>query len=258
MTSTRSLCIALTSIALLTGAASAGSAGGGGRELLVAAAVSLREPLVAISRNFEAGHPGARVLTTFGASSALAAQVKVGAPIDVFVSANRSIVDDLVEGGQVDAATRFPLARNRLVVLVAMDARAPIAGPEDLLAPEIRALAIPEPAVPLGGYAREWLLRRGLLAALEARIVPTQHARAALAAVESGDADVAIVYATDARIARGSRVAWEIPDAEQPDIAYEAARVTDTRQPDLALQFLAYLRSDAGLATLAAAGFATP
>lgn len=254
-----SLCIAaLTSIALLAWAAAADSAGGEERELLVAAAVSLRDPLVAIAAGFEAEHSGTRVFTTFGASSVMAAQVRAGAPIDVFISANRRIVDDLVAREQVDAATRFTLVRNRLVPLVAMDAKGRVTGPEDLLGPEIRSVAIPEPAVPLGGYAREWLQGRGLLAALDARIIPTQHARATLAAVESGDADVAIVYATDAQIARGSRIAWEIPDTEQPDIAYEAARVTDARHPDLAAEFLTYLRGDAGLTTLRSAGFALP
>ncbi|MBW2317020.1 MAG: molybdate ABC transporter substrate-binding protein [Deltaproteobacteria bacterium] len=258
MTSTRSLSIVLTSIALLAWAAPAGSAGGEDRELLVAAAVSLRDPLVAIARGFEAANRDARVFTTFGASSVMAAQLRVGAPVDVFISANRRIVDDLAARAQIDTATRFALVRNRLVPLVAMEVKGSIVGPEDLLGPEIRSLAVPEPAVPLGAYVREWLHSQGLLAAVDARIIPTQHARATLAAVESGDVDVAIVYATDARIARQSRAAWVIPDSEQPDIAYEAARVTDTRHPELAAEFLAYLRGDASLATLRAAGFALP
>ena len=59
-------------------------------ELVAAGAVSLREPLTAIAREFESRHSPTRVLLTFGASSTLAAQVRAGAPVDVFVSADPS------------------------------------------------------------------------------------------------------------------------------------------------------------------------
>ena len=60
----------------------------GAEELLVAAAVSLREPLAAIARRFEAEHPGARVQLALGASSTLAAQARAGAAFDAFIAAD--------------------------------------------------------------------------------------------------------------------------------------------------------------------------
>jgi len=74
-----------------------------------------------------------------------------------------------------------------------------IRSPADLK--RARRIALAEPkSVPAGIYARKYLEQTGLWAELQNRIVPTENVRGALAAVASGDADVAIVYKTDAAI----------------------------------------------------------
>jgi molybdate transport system substrate-binding protein len=97
--------------------------------------------------------------------------------------------------------------------------------------------------------------RRGLLEQLAPRLIPTEHARATLAAVDHGQADVAIVYATDARLARSARIAFEVPDAEQPRIVYAAARVRDSTRRRQAGDFLAFLTGQATRDALRTAGF---
>jgi molybdate transport system substrate-binding protein len=94
-----------------------------------------------------------------------------------------------------------------------------------------------------------------MLARLEPRIVRTEHARATLAAVDLGHADAAIVYATDARLARSARVAFEIPEAEQPRIVYVAARIAGGEQ---AGRFLAFLGGPEARSALRTAGFGPP
>jgi len=228
-------------------------------ELLVAAAISLQAPLSEAARRYEGLHPDTTLSLTFGASNALAAQVRAGAPIDVLASAAEPIVDSLVASGAVVASSRSTLVRNRLVVVVPVgEPSAAIERPRDLLAPDVGKIAIPIAAVPLGGYAREWLQGRGLLDALAARIVPTPHARATLVAVENHHVDAAIVYVTDARLARGARIAFAIPDAEQPAIRYSAVAVTGSREPALATDFLAFLRSEDGAGPFVDAGFSLP
>jgi len=230
-----------------------------GAELLVAGAVSLQAPLSEAARLYESRHPDTSVSLTFGASNALAAQLRAGAPIDVLASAAEPIVDSLAASGAVDASSRFTLVRNRLVVVVPVSAASDaIEEPQDLLSPTVTKLAIPIAAVPLGGYARAWLRAHALLDALSARIVPTPHARATLAAVENRHVDAAIVYATDARLASGARIAFEIPDAEQPAIRYVAAAASGSRAPALSADFLAFLRSEPGVQPFVEAGFALP
>lgn len=225
-------------------------------ELNVAAASSLREPLTGIARQCERLHSGLHVRLSFGASSVLAMQARAGAPIDVLVSADARIADDLGRAGLV--AARRGVARNRLVVIASREAAPRIATPADLVAPDVRRIAIPQHAVPVGRYAREWLARHGLLEAVNARTVQTEHARATLVAVDQGHADAAIVYASDARLARSARVAFEIPSDEQPHIEYVAVTLADASAPALAETFLAFLGGPASREILAAAGFAAP
>jgi molybdate transport system substrate-binding protein len=227
-------------------------------ELLVAAAVSLREPIGRIAQRFESAHPGTRVQLALGATNALAAQARAGAPIDVLVAADAASLDALAATGLLRPASRATIAGNRLVVIAAADFEAPLARAADLARPELRRLALAGPGVPVGDYARAWLARHALLEALGPRIVPTEHARATLAAVESGDADAAVVYATDARMARAARVAFVVPEAEQPRIVYEAAALARARDPALAEAFVAALRGLEARRELEAAGFLAP
>jgi molybdate transport system substrate-binding protein len=55
------------------------------------------------------------------------------------------------------------------------------------------------------------------------RVVSFPDVRAALAAVESGVVDAGVVYRTDARIAHHAQVAFEVPEADAPHIAYVVA-----------------------------------
>jgi molybdate transport system substrate-binding protein len=232
-------------------------------ELIVASAISLQAPLTELGRRFEARHPDTRIRFSFGASSAMAAQVRAGAPIDVLVSAADGIVTALAAEGIVDGESRRAVAGNQLVVIVAdtflaaTDGRG-IDGPRDLLAPEVGRIAIPAAAVPVGDYARRWLRDQGLLDALAARIVPTQHARATLAAVDGGHVDAGIVYVTDARLAKSARVAFEIAAADQPDIRYSAVVVSNSHDPTRAADLIASLTNVEAARVFLAAGFTAP
>ena len=181
-----------------------------------------------------------------------------GAPIDVFSAADEESIDALAAAGLLRAGSRTydrrqSAGRDRLG-----GAEGSARSAADLARPEVRRIALPERAVPVGHYAREWLTRKGLLEKLEPRIVSTEHARATLAAVDAGNADAGIVYATDARVASSARVAFTPPEAEQPRIVYVAAVLASARAPALAGSFLAALSEPAARRDLAAAGFPPP
>ena len=72
--------------------------------------------------------------------------------------------------------------------------------------------------------------------------MPSVNVRAALASVETGAADAAIVYRTDILVARRATVAWIVPLGDGPRILYPAAIVRATRVPDAARRFLNFLR----------------
>jgi molybdate transport system substrate-binding protein len=241
-------------VTLVVGACAMACSRETGGPLRVAAAASLREPVSLLATRFADARPGLRVETSFGASSELAAQLRAGAPVDVVLCADEEIPRALEAEGL--ATSLRPFASNRLVVLASPEVVAQVRQPGDLAGPAVKRIALPAPAVPAGHYAREWLARHGLAEAVGARAVQTENVRAALAAVDDGHADAAIVYATDARVAHSAKLAFEIPDAEQPRIVYVGLVARDSHQRESARDFLDFLVGPAGVGVLREAGFA--
>ena len=245
--------LAGAALALGSGVAPAAPA----EELAVSAAASLRGVLGEIGQTFESAHPGVNVALSFGASNVLARQIEAGANADVFLAADEATVASLAAAGLVRPGTRVHIASNRLVVIQAEDLTPPLLAPDDLGRPGLRRIALAAAQVPAGKYAREWLVRRGLLEVVSGRLLDVDDVRATLAAVDSGSADAGIVYATDARVAKSARVAFAVPDDEQPRIAYVAAGIAGRPEAGnrLADAFLRHLLTRESKATLRAAGF---
>jgi molybdate transport system substrate-binding protein len=230
----------------------AASTAGAGEGVVVFAAASLADALREIAAAFEA-RTGHRVVLGFGGSNDLARQIRAGAPAQVFVSASAERMDELERAGLVVAGHRVDLLSNRLVVVIPSAAAAGPVKAEDLASVGRIALGDPE-AVPAGIYARQWLARRGLWERVRERVVPTLDVRAALAAVESGNADAGVVYRTDAAVSRRVRVVLEVPEAEAPRIVYPAALLATARGPG-ARAFYEQLRSAAARAVFERLGF---
>lgn len=228
----------------------------GDAPLRVGAAASLREAAEQIAARFGEASRGAKVELSFGASSELAAQLRAGAPLDVLLSADEQIPRALEAEGLAAGLRAF--ATNRLVLIAGAEVAPKLTQPADLAGSALARIALPAPAVPVGHYAREWLARHGLAESVEGRVVQTENVRATLAAVEAGNADAAIVYLTDARSAKSARVAFEIPDAEQPQIVYMAVVASHTQQPEAAERFLDFLAGEQATDILREAGFGLP
>lgn len=221
--------------------------------LTVFAAASLTDALEEIGAAWEKAG-GGKVVLNLGASSTLARQIQEGAPADLFLSADEAKMDALEKKGLILKGTRRSVLSNTLVIAVPADSTTKIAAPKDLTA--VRALSLAEPAsVPAGIYARQYLTRLGLWEKLAGRVVPTENVRAALAAVESGNVDAAIVYKTDAGISKKVKIAYEVPRAENPKISYPFAVVADSERKGAAKRFLAYLESEPALAVFRKYGF---
>src|SRR4029079_2074561 len=168
--------------------------------LTVSAAVSLTNALDAISAAY-AGAGGGLVRFNFAGSNVLARQLVNGAPADLFISADEAQMDVAAGAGAIDGSTRVDLLANRLSVIVRPEQR-DLHEIRGLLQPGVRRVAIGDPtAVPAGVYARQYLQAVDLWEAIQSRLVPVGNVRAAVAAVENGSADAAIVYETDAAAA---------------------------------------------------------
>ena len=210
-------------------------------ELLVFAAASLADVLGEIQGEFEE-REGVRVVVSYGGSQMLAQQIASGGPADVFISAGSFPVEFLAERGLLE--TRSELLTTSLVVAVRAGDGPQIDAIDQLNTTLVRRIAVANPRLaPAGHYARESLTRLGLWDAVEPKLVFGPDVRATLAYVESGNADVALVYATDARASRSVRVLDIVPPDSYQPVTYEAAVVAGTARQATAMSFVSHLHS---------------
>lgn len=224
-------------------------------DLNVFAAASLSDALKELAPAYEA-KSGDKQRFNLGASSTLARQIKEGAPADVFFSADEAKMDDLAKAGLIAPDTRVTLLSNTLVIVTSAENGAKITTPADLATDAVKLFALAEPqSVPAGIYAREYLQRIGLWDKVGGKIVPTENVRAALTVIEIGNADAAIVYRTDALISKKVRIAYVVPAADGPKIAYPLAVTKESKNADAARKFAAFLASPAARAVFEKYGF---
>jgi molybdate transport system substrate-binding protein len=189
---------------------------------LVFAAASTADALQAHAKEFEAA-TGCTLRFSFASSQDLARQLKLGAPAQLFLSADPALVDDLVREGLVSADDTSPWMKNQLVIIVpqgapAIDSAAQLA--------EVPHVALGDPdRVPAGRYARAWLQGQGAWTRVQPRVVPALDVRGALAMVESARAGAGIVYRSDAAHDPRVRITLEIPVDPSAPIVYRAGEL---------------------------------
>jgi molybdate transport system substrate-binding protein len=189
---------------------------------------------------------------SFGASSALAAQITQGAPADVFASANTTIPDQLFAKGLVQKPLVF--TRNRLVLVVPTSNPAGIHSLYDLQKSGIK-LVIAAPAVPVGSYTLQVLKQMGLTSVLANVVSRESDVRSVLSKVALGEADAGFVYSTDAMTVPGKVNILKVPAWAQPKVTYELAVVSASTNKTAAQRFINEVLSKAGQAKMLAAGF---
>jgi molybdate transport system substrate-binding protein len=213
-------------------APSAGQEGG----VTVFAASSMRELLTGIGADFEA-RTGHEVRLQFEASSTLARQIQEGAPADVLVTAAPEWLDE------IRTLARYDWLSNTLVVVVPGDA-----DPENLDLKKVSSLAMASEQVPAGKYGRAALA--SLKIAPPGRTIHGASVRDVLGKVSQGGAEAGIVYATDAAIDPGVKIAFTFPADSHPKILYSVGVLSERGRA-----FADALREPAALKAAARQGF---
>ncbi len=221
----------------------------------MSAATSLSEAIDAVAVAHEQ-RSGTRVLVNIGGSDLLATQLIEGAPVDVFLSADAQQMDRAQEAGRIRPDRRVDLLSNQLVVVVPSDRVGTVMTVADLASEAIRRIALGDPeTVPAGVYARRYLEAAGIWSVVESKVVPTRNVRAALAAVESGTADAAVVYRTDAATSSAVVVAYPVPRDAGPSIVYPAAVANGAPNEAAAIRVLEFLQGPEARRLFEDAGF---
>ncbi len=236
-------------LALLTAAAQAAT------PITVSAAASLKDALTEIQKVYAKAQPDVVVTYNFAGSGALQQQIENGAPVDVFISAAPKQMDALEKRELLLAGTRRNLLTNTLVLIAPKNSTV-IQGFADLTKADVRHIALGDPrSVPAGTYAAETLVALKLSAAVESKLVRMLDVRQVLTSVETGDAQAGFVYRTEALLSEKIRVAATAAAEQHAPIIYPIAVIKDTKHPDAARAFVAFLSSEAAKTVFAKFGF---
>lgn len=220
---------------------------------MVFAASSLADAFADLAQTFEDSHPGTRIELSVGGSSALREQILDGAPADVFAAADQGIMAEVVEGGHTtDPPVVF--ATNTLTIAVPAGNPGRIDRLEDFARTEL-VTGICAPGVPCGQFADQVFTQAGIEPSIDTF---EPNVGSLLAKVEAGELDGGIVYTTDIRRA-GDRVEEvTLPDSVEVVAAYPITALRSGLSGGAAQEFVAFILSPEGEATLAAHGFSPP
>ena len=213
-------------------------------QLTVYAAASLTNVFPAIDKNEK---------YSFGGSNALAAQIKQGAPADVFASANMTLPTQLFQQGFCSKPKVF--TRNTLVIVVPKSNPAHIRNIYNLTRSGVK-IDIAASGVPVGTYTLQILKNMNLSSAVLKNVVSQEtDVREVLAKVALGEADAGFVYSTDAKTVPGKVKVIKIPAWAQPKVQYGICIVSSSSQKTAANAFIKRVMSKAGQKKLHRFGF---
>jgi len=227
------------------------------RTITAFAAASLKNALDDVNAAFTK-NTGIKVVASYAATSALMKQIENGAPADVFASADLDWMEYGARNKLTRPDTRIDLLSNRLVLIAPKDSKlgnvaiapgfdlAKLAGNGRIVTGDVRA-------VPVGRYAKAALEKLGAWDAAAPKFAMTENVRAALTLVARGEAQLGIVYATDAKAEPNVKVVGVFPETSHPPIIYPVA-LTMSAKADAA-QYLAFLQSQTAKAVFEGYGF---
>jgi molybdate transport system substrate-binding protein len=231
--------------------------------LTIYGAASLKGVLDEVRTTYETANPGTKLTISTDSSAALETQIEQGAPADVFLSADTTNPEKLVEKGLTSGAA-VAFARNKLTIIVPAASPARIKTPVDLATAGVKVIAA-EDAVPITKYADRLVANLAkqpgypadFAAKYTANIASKEdNVKAVVAKIELGEGDAGIVYVTDAR-ASTKVTTIGVPDAANVPATYAGVVLKSSRRA-AAEAFLTWLAGPDGQAILSSDGFLPP
>lgn len=225
-------------------------------QVQVAVAANFSAPMPAIAEGFEQA-TGHRLVAAYGATGQFYAQIKNGAPFEVFLAADDSTPARLESEGESVIGSRFTYAIGALVLWSAqvgyVDAQGAV-----LKANQFQHLAIANPkTAPYGLAASQVLAKLGLSQALAPKLVEGQNIAQTIQFVASGNAELGFVALSqvykDGRLISGS--AWRVPAELHAPIRQDALILNKGQNNPAATALLDYLRSEAAATVLRSYGY---
>jgi molybdate transport system substrate-binding protein len=230
-------------------------------ELAVAAASALNFAMKEVTAKFEAAS-GAKVNLSFGSSGNLYSQIRNDAPFDLYFSSDMGYPKKLEEAGLTAPGTLYRYAVGRLVLWVPKTSPIHVEKGADVLRNSgIGKVSIANPKhAPFGRLAVSAMHHFQIYEVVKDKLVMAENVLQAAKFVESGAADVGII-ALSLALAPTMKTEgryWEVPSEAHPVLEQGAVILKQSKNQDLAKQFLEFLKGPEGLEIMRRYGFTLP
>ena len=225
-------------------------------EVSVAVAANFATPMQKIAQAF-AQDTGHKATLSVGATGKFYAQIRQGAPFQVFLSADDETPLRLEKEGHTVAGSRFTYAIGRLV-LWSPDAQLIDGRPEVLQKGGFAHLAIANPKLaPYGAAAVQTLDKLGLGTALQPKLVQGENIAQTYQFIATGNAQLGFVALSQVMVdgQMGAGSFWLVPPSMHEAIRQDAALLSPGKDSRAAQALLQYLRGDKARAIIRASGY---
>jgi molybdate transport system substrate-binding protein len=230
-------------------------------EIKIAAASDLTFAFKDVAAQFEK-QTGNSIKLAYGSSGNFFAQIKNGAPFDLFFSADVEYPKKLAAAGLIEPGSIYEYASGKLVVWVPNGSKLDLShGLTTLLDPGIRKIAIANPLhAPYGAAAVAAMRQAGIYDKVKSKFVLGENISQTAQFVQSGNADIGILALSlavaPAMKDKGRYV--EVPTEDYPPIIQAAAILKSSRNKELANQFMKFIKQPDTVALMARYGFSIP
>ena len=224
--------------------------------LRIAAAADLQPLLPPLLTQFES-ETGIHAEASYQSSATLATQIIQGAPFDLFMAADLSFPQRVIDAGRAEQTSPIPYARGTLVLWTRNDSGVTSLALDALPTAAIKSIAIANPEhAPYGRAAQATLQHLNLLNATQPRLAVAENIAQAAQYVDSGNAQVGFISLTSALTPRlqadGHFV--RVPSDDYPPILQGAVVIRSSAGAAAAHRFLDFLHKPEVQQKLAAAG----
>ncbi|MGL5279819.1 MAG: molybdate ABC transporter substrate-binding protein [Cetobacterium sp.] len=197
------------------------------KEILISGAASLKEYLEKNIQEYKAIDPELNISLNLGGSGTLKRQLEQGGDVDIIFLANRDYMIDLKNSNHI--YNEEVILKNSLVLIKNSNTSS-----------NSGVLAIGDPKyVPAGQYATEVLNNLPLK---DYSLVYGKDVRSVLSYVELGEADFGIIYLTDTKLLKNSKIVEIFPKKLHKPIEYSIGISKTTKNKEDAEKFLKFLR----------------
>ena len=223
-------------------------------EVLVAVASNFAPALAELRAGFEA-ESGHRLVVSSGSTGKLYAQIRNGAPFDVFMAADQERPALLETDGLAVAGSRFTYAEGRLV-LASAERELKNGLVEIVREPGIR-LAIANPSLaPYGRAARQALEALDAWETASGRVVMGENVGQAQSMVVTGNVDAGFISLAGVVSGPAATLSYvDVPIRLYQPIRQDAVLLAHGANNEAAVAFVAYVRSAAVRERIAALGY---